>query len=404
MKILMISNMLFPLGGVETYMISVGNQLTKLGHCVEYFGMYDKRNIVGNSFNIYKKNMDFRKKNLKMLKYPIDLIYSFESKRKIKKLVKLFKPDIVHLNTINYNITPSIISVFNKYKIPIVKTIHDAQIACPNHRLFIEHRMEPCTRCVTGKYINCVKNKCVWNSRTKSILAATESYFYRYKKTYHKIDKYILPSKFMMEIHSKNGIPKDKMEYLINFSRLDRNTNLNNEKEDYILYFGRISPEKGIRTLLRVIKKLPHIHFKFVGTGPIIKELDGIPNLEYLGFKTGEELNGIISKALFSIYPSEWYENSPLSVLESQALGTPVLASNIGGIPELISDSTGILFTSGDVNDLEEKVLLLYHNKTALENMTQACINNSFVLNERQYTEKLIEVYNNTILERGLSK
>jgi glycosyltransferase involved in cell wall biosynthesis len=403
MKILMISNMLFPLGGVETYMISVGNQLSKMGHQVEYFGMYDKRNIVGNSFNIYKKNMDFRKKNIRMLKYPIELIYSFESKRRIKKLIKLMKPDIVHLNTINYNITPSIITVFNKYKIPVVKTVHDAQIACPNHRLFIEHRMEPCTRCITGKYINCVKNKCVWNSRTKSILAAIESYFYRLKRTYHKIDKYILPSKFMMDIHSKNGIPIEKMQYLINFSRLNRNMNFNIEKDNYILYFGRISPEKGIRTFLKVIKKLSHIRFKIVGTGPLIKELDGIANLEYLGFKSGDELNSIISKALFSVYPSEWYENSPLSVLESQALGTPVIASNIGGIPELITESTGILFKSGDANDLEEKILSLYDSKSTLENMIHACINNAFVLNEHQYTEKLIEIYNNTISERGLS-
>lgn len=400
----MISNMLFPLGGVETYMLAVGDNLIKMGHDVQYFGMKDERNVVGNKYNIYKKNIDLRKKDLRMLAYPFSIIYSLDSKRKIKKLIKLYAPDIVHLNTINFNITPSIISTIRKRNIPIVKTIHDAQIACPNHRLFIEHRMEPCTRCIKGNYLNAIKYKCVWNSRSKSILAAIESYFYRINKTYHKIDRYILPSKFMMDIHKTNGIPTDKMQHLVNFSRMSTDSKEEIKKEKYVLYFGRISAEKGIKTLIKVIKRLTDIDFVFVGTGPLVNELDNIENVKYLGFKLGEELNEIISKAMFSIYPSEWYENSPLSVLESQALGTPVIAANVGGIPELVSKNTGLLFNSGDSNDLEEKILLLYNDENLLKHMTEACKSNSFVLDVNQYSNKLISIYERVIKKKEKRK
>ncbi len=400
----MISNMLFPLGGVETYMIAVGDNLQKMGHDVQYFGMKDERNIVGNKYCIYKKHMDFKKKNFRMLTYPLAIIYSFDSKRKIKKLLNLYSPDIVHLNTINFNITPSIISTINKKKIPIVKTIHDAQIACPNHRLFIEHRMEPCTRCIKGNYLNAIKYKCVWNSRSKSILATMESYFYRIKKTYHKIDRYILPSKFMMNIHDTNGIPVDKMQYLVNFSRMSMDKTEKIEKDKYVLYFGRISVEKGIRTLIEVIRRLKSIKFVFVGTGPLVEELINIENIQYLGFKSGIELNDIIMKAMFSVYPSEWYENSPLSVLESQALGTPVVAANIGGIPELISSNTGLLFNSGDSHDLEQKISLLYRDEMLLSRMTEACLNNSIVSDVNQYSNKLISIYKDVIKEKEKEK
>lgn len=402
MKILMISNMLFPLGGVETYMISVGENLKKMGNEVQYFGMKDDRNIVGNEYNIYKKNIDFRKKDIRLLTYPLAIIYSMDSKRKIKKLLKYYKPDIVHLNTINFNITPSIISTINKKKIPIIKTIHDAQIACPNHRLFIEHRMEPCTRCIKGNYTNCFKNKCVWNSRSKSLLAMIESYLYRFKKTYHKIDKYILPSKFMLNIHQINGIPIEKMEYIINFSRMSIDSKNQIEKKNYVLYFGRISAEKGIQTYINVIKKMSNIKFVFVGNGPLVDELKGIDNIEYLGFKTGDELVKIIMEAKFSVYPSEWYENSPLSVLESQALGTPVIAANIGGIPELVSNKTGLLFKSGSSKDLEEKISKLYNDSDLLNRMSESCKNDSIVLDINHYCNKLVNIYENIIKDKEI--
>ena len=403
MKILMISNMLFPMGGVETYMMSISEELKRLGHEVEFFGMEDKRNTLTNKFGIYKRNIDYKKLSIKTLTYPMSVIYSFNSRRKLKKLLKLYKPDIIHLNTINFNITPSIISLISKFRIPIIKTIHDAQIACPNHRLFIEHKMEPCTRCIHGNYTNCFKNKCISNSRSKSLIATIESYFYHIKKTYLKIDKYILPSKFMLNIHLTNGIPSSKMEYLINFSRLNIPSDYP-YKGDYVIYFGRISAEKGIGTLIKAIKELKEIMFYFVGTGPMSSDLESIDNVKLLGYKQGDELTTLISRAKLSVYPSEWYENSPLSVLESQALGTPVIAANIGGIPELITEKTGLLFKSGDYVDLKTKINLLFNDEKLLDDMTHACKNNNFVLGVEQYSAKLIEIYKNMIEEKRIKK
>jgi glycosyltransferase involved in cell wall biosynthesis len=402
MKILMVSNILYPLGGVETYMISLGEYYKKIGHEVQYFGMQDTRNTVTNSYGIYVKNIDFRTKSLKKILYPFRIIYSIEARRKIRKLLKIYKPDVVHLNTINFNITPSIIYEIRKFHIPIIKTIHDAQIACPNHRLFIEHEMKPCTACIKGKYSNCIKNKCIWNSRSKSIIAAFESYLYHGLKIYEKIDRYIVPSEFMKGIHVANGISSDKMSVILNYSRMDIDSNVKTtqfSKSEYVLYFGRISAEKGIYTLLEACKSLTHIKFVFAGVGPLLTSLAGYDNVHALGFKSGTDLQSIIEKALFSVYPSEWYENSPLSVVESQALGTPVIGADIGGIPELIKNGeTGILFRSGDLADLKEKIEYLFDNRDILNQMTKKCITDSGIVNLDQYAKQMVSLYDEEIL------
>lgn len=135
MKILLVNKFLYPRGGAETYFLKIGNELEKRGHNVQYFGMYDEKNTVKNSLNLYTKNMDFHTSKLKRLLYPFKIIYSFEAKRKIKKIIKEFNPDIVHLNNINFQLTPSIIDMAYKMKVPIIQTVHDYQMICPNHLL-----------------------------------------------------------------------------------------------------------------------------------------------------------------------------------------------------------------------------------------------------------------------------
>ena len=159
------------------------------------------------------------------------------------------------------------------------------------------------------------------------------------------------------------------------------------------LYFGRFSEEKGIGTLINVCKKLPNIQFIFAGTGPLEEEINGISNIKNLGFQKGEALEKLIREARFSIYPSEWYENCPFSVMESQMYGTPVLGANIGGIPELISvGSTGELFESGNGEDLKIKIEELWNNKEKLDKYSENCKNISFDTIE-EYCNKLIKIY-----------
>lgn len=152
--------------------------------------------------------------------------------------------------------------------------------------------------------------------------------------------------------------------------------------------FWKISEEKGIRTLIEACKQLPEVKFIFAGTGPMEEKLGAVNNIENVGFKTGQELENLIRKANFTIYPSEWYENCPFSVMESQMYGTPVVGANIGGIPELIQNNkTGILFESGNVDELVRAIRTLWMDETRVKIMSQNCENVQFDTID-QYYEK----------------
>lgn len=162
---------------------------------------------------------------------------------------------------------------------------------------------------------------------------------------------------------------------------------------DYVLYFGRFSEEKGIGTLIKVCKELPDVQFIFAGIGPLEERINGIENIENVGFQNGKALEKLIRGARFSIYPSEWYENCPFSVMESQMYGTPVLGTDIGGIPELIQvGKTGELFKSGDEVELKKKIKKLWDDKDLCEKYSENCRNISFDTID-EYYEKIMKVY-----------
>ena len=184
MKILMVNKFLYPRGGSESYMLSLGAELVKKGHEVEYFGMYDEKNTVGNSAGKYTSNMDFHSTGLSRFLYPFKIIYSREAKKKIMEVIKDFKPDIIHMNNINFQLTPSIIYGAKKLKVPVVQTVHDYQMICPNHLLYNFQKNTPCEKCVKGSKINCIKNKCIHSSLIKSVLGTIEAKLYSFLRTY----------------------------------------------------------------------------------------------------------------------------------------------------------------------------------------------------------------------------
>ena len=197
MKILLINKYLYPKGGAETYTLKLGEYLSGAGHEVEYFGMYDKNNVVHNSAEQYTQNMDFHDSGAEKFLYPFRIIYSFQARKKLRKVLENFQPDIVHMNNINYQLTPSIIDEIKKHGTPIVQTVHDLQMLCPNHLMFDLYKKTPCEKCLNGSKINCIKGKCIHYSRIKSIIGAVEAWLYAIKGTYKKVDKYICPSRFL---------------------------------------------------------------------------------------------------------------------------------------------------------------------------------------------------------------
>lgn len=393
MKILMVNKFLYPRGGAETYMFKVGQQLEKQGHTVEYFGMYDNRNIVGNQNKIYAENLDFHEKRISKIIYPFKIIYSNTNRKKLKVILETFQPDIVHLNNINFQLTPSIIDEIYAHHIPIIQTVHDLQMLCPNHLMF--QGFKTCEKCKTGHYIECTKNKCIHDSLLKSIIGSLEGYLYHSRDTYSKVNYYICPSKFIEnKLLDYDTCYKNKTTFLQNFIELPQ-IDSKLKKQDYILYFGRFYEEKGIRLLIEAIRRCPEIPFVFAGDGPLKELLNGIPNVKYVGFKNGKELENLIQSAAISIYPSIWYENCPLSILESEALGTPVIASSLGGIPELIEDNkTGKIIKDLTIDNLVNNITSTYQNKQLLKNMSQNCIKkrNDFISIEK-YCKELEKIY-----------
>lgn len=393
----MINKFLYPRGGAETYMFKVGQQLVKQGHTVEYFGMYDKRNIVGNNDNIYAENVDFHEKRISSITYPFKIIYSSENRKKLKIVLNRFKPDIVHLNNINFQLTPAIIDEIYEHHIPMIQTVHDLQMLCPNHLMFQDFKT--CEKCKNGNYIECIKNKCIHNSTIKSLLGTIESIVYHNGNTYSKINHYICPSKFIEnKLLEYDEIYKNKTTFIQNFIELPK-IDSNLMKQNYVLYFGRFYEEKGIRLMIDTIKACSNISFIFAGDGPLKNLLENIPNLKYVGFKNGKELNDLIQQAQLSIYPSIWYENCPLSILESESLGTPVLASSLGGIPELIEENkTGRILKELTVDEFVKKLQDTYNNKNLLEKMSKNCLEkrNSLISIE-QYCNELEKKYKELI-------
>lgn len=371
MKILLVNKFLYPRGGAETYTLKVGKQLEEMGHEVQYFGMYDIKNTVGNQYGLYTSNMELHNWSLAAATYPIHIIYSFEAKKKIKELIHKFQPDIVHLNNINFHLTPSIIEGAKECSVKIVQTVHDLQMLCPNH-LMLSQDLKLCSKCLDGKYTHCIKESCIHGSRIKSICGAIEAGLYEKRNTYSLIDKFICPSHFMEDMLAKKEIYHLKTITIHNFIDINIPTSTP-DKEDYILYFGRLSEEKGIGMILELAKHLNR-HIYIAGTGPMQEACAKSPYVTYLGFKTGDELIDLICKAKLTLYPSIWYENCPMSILESQSLGTPVIASDLGGIKELIQDGvTGYTIPDITSEKMYEKIKELMEDKRKLDYMSQKC-------------------------------
>lgn len=398
MKILMINKFLHPNGGSETYIFKLSQKLQELGHEVQFFGMEHEGRIVGNRVESYTADMDFHGgSKLSKLLYPIKTIYSREARQKLRLVLEDFQPDVCHLNNFNYQLTPSIILEIRRWgkksghPVKILYTAHDLQLVCPNHMCRNPGTNENCEKCLGGHFMNCTKGKCIHGSTAKSAIGSLEGIFWKLKGVYKQLDTVICCSRFVKTKLDSNPILAAKTVALHNF--VDPVEQKQVQKGDYVLYFGRFSKEKGIETLVQVAKELPQVKFIFAGTGPLEGMLSGMDNVENVGFQTGEALEKLIRQAKFSLYPSEWYENCPFAVMESQMYGTPVVGADIGGIPELIQPGvTGELFESGNVQALKQTVLSLWEDEEKLARYWAGCAGVKFY-SAGEYVEKIMEFY-----------
>lgn len=397
MKVLMINKFLYPAGGAETYLLEVGNYWKKRGAEVEYFGMGHADNVVGNRWGVYADYANFRGKGIfANVRNPIKIIYSHDAAKKVRYILEKFKPDVMHLNNFNYQLTPSILEAAEEYrsmgqKLRIVYTAHDSQLVCPNHYLYNPVSRRVCERCLTEGYKACIYTRCIHGSIAKSCLGTMEAIYWKRKKVYKNIDVIICPSDFMKEKLNVNPILAPKTIVLRNFVRPIENKR--HMEGRYVLYFGRFSEEKGIKTLLDACRKLKNIPFVFAGSGPLEPLIAGIDNVRNVGFLKDEELDQVIQGARFSVCPSECNENCPFSVIESIINGTPVLGAQRGGIPELIIENrTGWLFEADDKNALASAIQKIWDSEEP-ERFSEACQKEQFDTME-EYGKKLERIYN----------
>jgi glycosyltransferase involved in cell wall biosynthesis len=282
----------------------------------------------------------------------VKVVYSLEAQRQLRRLLAVFRPDVAHLHCTYHHLSPSILPVLHQAGIPTVLTAHDLKIACPAYKML--NRGGICERCKDGSVLNVVRHRCIRDSIGASAIIAIEAGLHRWLDTYKRyLGRVITPSRFYRAKLMEWGWPQDKLVHVPNF--------VDSEQfrpcfapGDYVLYAGRLAPEKGVRTLIRAAHR-SGVRLRVAGTGPIEGELRGMPEaaeVEWLGFCAADSLWDQVRGARALVLPSEWYENAPLSVLEAFASGTTVVGADIGGIPELIDEDTGWVFRSGDVEDL----------------------------------------------------
>jgi glycosyltransferase involved in cell wall biosynthesis len=376
MKILQINKFFYKRGGAEAYMLSLSKMLRQQGHQVLEFSMQHPENLESEYSDYFIKQIDFQNRQgfFSDLKKSAHLLYSWQARNNLEKLIKKEKPDIAHLHNFYFQLTPSILKVLKKYNIPMVWTMHDYKLICPNYRLFTQGRV--CERCKVHKYYNCFRYQCMQNNSAYSFLVMLETYLHNLiLKSYDQIDLYISPSQFLQDKVAQWGINQDKVTQVYNFVNL-KEFEPDYNPGQYLLYFGRLAEEKGLLLLLQALREMPEINLKIVGEGPQKKLLEKyikeykVNNVQLIGHTTGEKLYDLIKKARFVILPSIWYENNPISVLEAFALGKPVLGSDLGGIPELVKDrQTGVIFKANDLNDLKNKLSQNYNNLEQIRQM-----------------------------------
>lgn len=397
MKVLLINNCHWRRGGSETVYFGTAELLQKAGHEVVFLGLEDEKNIHTNQPEYFVKRGN-------ALKNMVAYFANGEAARVIEAVVKKEKPDIAHAHLMWGGMTAAIIPVLHKYGVPLVHTAHDYRMVCPAYT-FRNGCGEICESCKGGHYISCIKNRCGKGSLVQSILMAAEM-VYRNKKWHpaRTIDGIIYVSQFAKNKHEEMDSRFSKVKNMVLYNCTQQHKDKEKERGDYFLYYGRLSYEKGVEQAIDAFKKLPLQKLKVVGTGPLEESLKqkamDCKNIEFLGFKTGTELHDLVRNAQFVIVPSQWYENNPMTIVEAYSFGTPVIGSNMGGIPEIIKEgATGFVYQ----HDKIESLIYAINSAVKISNdayfqmtkMAQNFYDKNF--SDKEYANKLLKFYGEVI-------
>ncbi len=356
MRILLVNKFYYPRGGDCIYMLNLERLLKNHEHEVAVFAMQYSKNLPSEWSRYWPSQMTI----LKAFTRPFGVK---EVKEKFSELLDDFQPDIVHLNNIHTQLSPIIAEIAHSRGKRVVWTLHDYKLLCPRYDC-LQNGKTICEDCFYDKH-KVLEHSCMKNSKIASVIAYYEAKKWHRQRMETATDLFICPSQFMADKMMQGGFEKNKLKPLCNFIDVEKCKRDSYEKDDYYCFIGRLSHEKGVKTLVEVANKLPY-KLVIIGSGPLEKELKALAksNIEFVGFKQWDEIKPLLGRAKFSITPSEWYEVLGLVNLEAMCLGTPVLAARIGGIPEIIEEGiTGMTFESRNQNDLNNKIQTMWRTK-----------------------------------------
>lgn len=376
MRVLLVNKFHYRKGGSETYHFALAEGLRALGHEVFFFAMEDPRNEPCEQSGYFVSAKDYNGPTSvgQKIGAATSFVYSGEAKRKFEALCEDVRPDVIHMSLVHRQITLSILDApyVRRNHTPVVWTAHDYIAVCPNYTM-LDGQGNVCDDCVGGGFSSCLRKRCVKGSTAKSALAVAEAEFLRATGAYSKIDRIICPSRFLEGRLVDGGFPPSQLVWMPNFLTDDviaetADAPRGDFGAPYLVYFGRLSKEKGVDVLIRAFgraqESLPDgLRLAIVGDGPMRSELEDLASglgerVTFLGYRSGRELRGLVKGALFSVVPSTWCENMPFSVVESLLAGTPIIGSDLGGIPEMVTDGrTGFVFPAGDVAALSDRLV-----------------------------------------------
>ena len=402
-RILIINTYHYLGGGDSTYAFRLADLLQSKGHDVSFFAMQDPGNIHDPNSDLFVSPIDFQKLNeTKSLSGGLRVlgrsIYSTEAKQKFQNLLDRNNPDVIHLQSLHGHITPSVIFVAKNRGLPVVWTIHDYKLICPNSHFLIDSTGEICEACGSSAYYQAVLKRCKKGSLLASGMAAIEAYTHRMLRVRDQVDFFLAPSRFLRNKLIDRGFDPKKVRHLPLFLPSESFNNSGGH-DGYFLYLGKLRELKGLHVLLKACRLAPEI--RLILAGPIDERFkDTITSLLpsnalYVGMKHGEELLQLIRRAYTIVLPSLTYENQPYSILEAYASGKPVIASDLGGITELVRrQELGVLVSPGDAEELASAMQWMLTHCDQVAIMGQAAYEYALSHYEpNDHYRKLLDIY-----------
>lgn len=389
MKILLCNKFYYRRGGDCIYTMNLEQLLKSHGHEVAIFSQQYPLNEP-SPWSKYWPSEFKMKPSLNMLDSLLRPFGLGSVQKHFNAILDDFQPDVVHLNNIHTQLSPILAEMAHERGIRVVWTIHDSKLVCPCYTCMRDGKW--CEECFTDKRA-VLQHKCMTGGKLGSYIGYQEANKWTAERLQKCVDTFICPSQFMADTMKRGGFDETKLKIMSNFIDLNKVNDSDGTKQDYYVYLGQLNPIKGIRTLCKAAASLPY-KLVVIGGGFIEEELRATyanaNNIDFKGQLNWDEIKPLVAGAKMMVLPSECSENNPISIIESLSLGTPVLGANIGGIPELLNESNGCVFESGNQKNLQDMITIMWSKTYDYKKISADAIEK---YGDTSYYNRLLKLY-----------